>query len=741
MSEPIKIVVVAETQQAAAELQKFVQQQSNGLSSNLAKTAKEAENLGKHLGNARIGLMELEHTARASTDILLMGGNPRMLLAQIPQVIQSLTLMGVSLSTLLPWVAAVGAAVGAGYLGWREYMSGVNDATDEVNQMSSALEKLPALLERIQGLTHAGLISSAAGTEFADYLGKNPKKPLYRHADGTISPIATETVMAFPHTGDPFQDQKAQEVTRQAQRATVAEAQKYVEEQLAATQAQQKATLAYREAITKANEEIATGLDREITQIQDKYAKEIDDLRVKFEAAFKMGLIGPNEQKVALEKIDQLQAAEAAAVAQARQKYAAAQARKDQETLAQWQQTQKQMVASQEKALEDAILAQREQTKDKSIPLFQQEFDARTELYRRELDQGIITEDQLVEKVQAAQAKRLAGEKAFQAELQRTAQFEIESRRTNAELQLHKIQTNPFLTEQEKAAASVGPIGSVIGANAQSVASYQRIATTTNDEAAREQALTKINELTKEQIDLQNQLEIAIKQSGDIQSRWTLSWQQQLIQLENQWKDLATSLAHGAFQTIVQGVQAMADALTNVIMGTQRAGAAFAQFATTALTSFIEMVLETIIYAKLAIPILTALGVLSSGATAAGGSAVTIASLGAAMSFVGGIVGFAGGGLVTGPGTGSSDSIPARLSNGEYVFSAPAVQRIGVSNLEVLHHGGSLQNSTSQNIKATAHVIVVNDRNEMLNALQSSAAEEIVVAHVRKNRLKIGIQT
>jgi lambda family phage tail tape measure protein len=253
--------------------------------------------------------------------------------------------------------------------------------------------------------------------------------------------------------------------------------------------------------------------------------------------------------------------------------------------------------------------------------------------------------------------------------------------------------------------------------------------------------LTKINELTKEQIDLQNQLEIAIKQSGDIQSRWTLSWQQQLIQLENQWKDLATSLAHGAFQTIVQGVQAMADALTNVIMGTQRAGAAFAQFATTALTSFIEMVLETIIYAKLAIPILTALGVLSSGATAAGGSAVTIASLGAAMSFVGGIVGFAGGGLVTGPGTGSSDSIPARLSNGEYVFSAPAVQRIGVSNLEMLHHGGSLQNSTIQNIKATAHVIVVNDRNEMLNALQSSAAEEIVVAHVRKNRLKIGIQT
>ena len=39
-------------------------------------------------------------------------------------------------------------------------------------------------------------------------------------------------------------------------------------------------------------------------------------------------------------------------------------------------------------------------------------------------------------------------------------------------------------------------------------------------------------------------------------------------------------------------------------------------------------------------------------------------------------------GEIKGPGTGESDSIPARLSDGEFVFSAEAVEVIGVENLE-----------------------------------------------------------
>ena len=47
--------------------------------------------------------------------------------------------------------------------------------------------------------------------------------------------------------------------------------------------------------------------------------------------------------------------------------------------------------------------------------------------------------------------------------------------------------------------------------------------------------------------------------------------------------------------------------------------------------------------------------------------------------------GFAGGGYVTGPGTSTSDSIPARLSAGEYVVNAAAVKRVGVAFLEAIN--------------------------------------------------------
>lgn len=48
---------------------------------------------------------------------------------------------------------------------------------------------------------------------------------------------------------------------------------------------------------------------------------------------------------------------------------------------------------------------------------------------------------------------------------------------------------------------------------------------------------------------------------------------------------------------------------------------------------------------------------------------------------------FATGGSVAGPGTGTSDSVPAMLSNGEYVLNAQAVDRLGVPFLNGLNTG------------------------------------------------------
>lgn len=63
-------------------------------------------------------------------------------------------------------------------------------------------------------------------------------------------------------------------------------------------------------------------------------------------------------------------------------------------------------------------------------------------------------------------------------------------------------------------------------------------------------------------------------------------------------------------------------------------------------------------------------------------------SAAAALKAVGfGAGGFASGGAISGPGTGTSDSIPAFLSDGEFVVSASAVDRVGLPLLEAINGG------------------------------------------------------
>lgn len=66
--------------------------------------------------------------------------------------------------------------------------------------------------------------------------------------------------------------------------------------------------------------------------------------------------------------------------------------------------------------------------------------------------------------------------------------------------------------------------------------------------------------------------------------------------------------------------------------------------------------------------------------------------------------GFASGGLVNGPGSGTSDSIAALLSNGEFVLRAQAVQRIGVPALERMNSGQSLGNIETNSQPVTVFV-------------------------------------
>lgn len=65
--------------------------------------------------------------------------------------------------------------------------------------------------------------------------------------------------------------------------------------------------------------------------------------------------------------------------------------------------------------------------------------------------------------------------------------------------------------------------------------------------------------------------------------------------------------------------------------------------------------------------------------------AAMVAMVAAVMGLLGNAKKFATGGLVTGPGSATSDSIPARLSAGEFVMNAAAVKRVGVDFLQSLN--------------------------------------------------------
>lgn len=67
-------------------------------------------------------------------------------------------------------------------------------------------------------------------------------------------------------------------------------------------------------------------------------------------------------------------------------------------------------------------------------------------------------------------------------------------------------------------------------------------------------------------------------------------------------------------------------------------------------------------------------------------AALVSAKMGAQLASINS-VGFADGGFVSGKGTSKSDSIPARLSDGEYVINAAAVRKLGMRNLDLLNTG------------------------------------------------------
>ena len=114
----------------------------------------------------------------------------------------------------------------------------------------------------------------------------------------------------------------------------------------------------------------------------------------------------------------------------------------------------------------------------------------------------------------------------------------------------------------------------------------------------------------------------------------------------------------------------MSSAMTDIIMGTKSAKDALRDMVKTILQNAVKILTQWLaVYA-----IYSAFPTFASGMTPADAANKTVFHL-------------ATGGYVSGPGSGTSDSVPAMLSNGEYVLRSAAVNRIGVGALNAMNAG------------------------------------------------------
>jgi hypothetical protein len=159
----------------------------------------------------------------------------------------------------------------------------------------------------------------------------------------------------------------------------------------------------------------------------------------------------------------------------------------------------------------------------------------------------------------------------------------------------------------------------------------------------------------------------------DEQRRQIAALAQGMTQAELKTKELATSQQGAAEVSRFFGEQAV-DGLTGLITGTMTAADAMKNLAAAMVRAALQAaILGEGPFAKLFAGGATAPSPTGGGKKLAGGGLLKL-------------FGFADGGYVRGPGTGNSDSIPAWLSNGEFVVNAKATKQ-HLSTLMAINNG------------------------------------------------------
>ena len=134
---------------------------------------------------------------------------------------------------------------------------------------------------------------------------------------------------------------------------------------------------------------------------------------------------------------------------------------------------------------------------------------------------------------------------------------------------------------------------------------------------------------------------------------------------------------------------ALSDSFTSIVDGTKSVGDSFRDLAYNVIKYIQQMIIKQLAWAAASKIMGAVSGMFGGGGLFGGGGGSSVGN-----GNPGGVAGLfaASGGYIRGPGTGTSDSILAHLSNGEFVIKAASVAQYGPDFLDKLNRGLILPN-------------------------------------------------
>ena len=607
MTEPIKIVLTAETAQAAQKLRDFLTQ-AGGELEEVAKSGKHSE--GVFVAN-KMAIMELEHSARSLADGLIAGINPmRMMAMEGPRLMQAGTMMTeefkAKLMGFLPILGAVGAAIGAGAVAWHFFGDALVNPTKKAEDLATALQKIPEILRQIDTAKRAGVISDEDAKKLEDTA--TGKKKLYNqitvpdgqgghamtyHPEGNLGliggkevpmlqenefstnrpteffnvgqdpGIGVESTFAGPPVVTQHQEANAKDQTAFLQYQN---RQKGVTDANDETPAETQSLAELHEAELKFQRDSLVGIDKQIARIQERFELERRELALKHDAALRSGAFTSGDEEEYQEAIDASTASEAASVAEERQKQEDELARKQVEAQrAAAEQANKDREAAYKagtmalEGLEAEITYNQQQQgalRGQFAHLeYQQRFDLLNSLY----EQGGISEQEYQRNLIEAQEKATAAAKEYEAELAKVAALKQEIARADIEAQLKHVEDDKTLTTDQRNQQSVPLYQKLYSANATDIQSLQQRHDSSHDEAAQLEAEKQIRDLMKEQAQLSDKI-FQAQHATDFAYQLQTQFASFSSQINNLAQDMA-GFAMSPFEGMRNGLEQQMDKL------------------------------------------------------------------------------------------------------------------------------------------------------------------------------------